>query len=134
MLNRVVLMGRLTADPELRTTQSGTSVASFSLACDRDFKTQDGSRQTDFVLCVAWRHTAEFAAKYFAKGNLTFVEGRLQVRNWTDKDGAQRRTTEVLVEHMYFAGGKSAESRPAAAAQPEGFREIPEDEEGELPF
>lgn len=134
MLNRVILMGRLTADPELRSTKTGTPVASFTLAVDRDFKDQNGQREADFVPCVAWRSTASFAAKYFVKGQMACVEGRLQLRDWQADDGSKRRTTEVLVENLYFAGSKTTESRPAAAAQPEGFREIPEDEEGELPF
>lgn len=136
MLNRVIIMGRLTADPELRNTQSGTAVASFSLAVDRDFKGQDGERETDFVSCVAWRNTASFASKYFSKGQMACVEGRLQVRDWSDKDGAKRRTTEVVVENLYFAGSRPGEAKPAQSYTPApgGFREIPEDEEGELPF
>ena len=134
MLNRVIIMGRLTADPELRKTQSGTAVSSFTLAVDRDFKDQSGQRATDFVPCVAWRHTADFASKYFSKGQMACAEGRLQMRDWQAEDGSKRRTTEVLVENLYFAGSKTTESRPAASAQPEGFHEIPEDEKGELPF
>ena len=89
MLNKIFLMGRLTRDPELRRTQSGTAVASFALAVDRDYKDQDGQRETDFVDIVAWRSTAEFVSKYFSKGRMAVVEGRLQVRSWTDKDGAR---------------------------------------------
>ena len=96
MLNRIILMGRLTRDPELRHTQSGTAVASFSLAVDRDFKSRDsGEKTTDFIDVVAWRNTAEFVSKYFAKGRMAVVEGRLQIRDWTDRDGGKRRSAEV---------------------------------------
>ena len=91
-------MGRLTRDPELRTTNSGTSVASFSLAVDRNYKGADGEKETDFIDCVAWRQTGEFAAKYFAKGRMAVVEGRLQIRPWTDKEGNNRRSAEVMAE------------------------------------
>ena len=131
MLNKIILMGRLTWDPELRQTQSGTKVASFSLAVDRDFAGQDGKRETDFIDCVAWRGTGEFAAKYFTKGQMAAVEGRLQVRDWTDKDGAKRRSHEVIVDSLYFAGSKR---QSEAQAEPGDFREAPEGEEGELPF
>ena len=131
MLNKIILMGRLTRDPKLRQTQSGTKVASFSLAVDRDYAAQGGERETDFIDCVAWRSTAEFAAKYFTKGQMAAVEGRLQVRGWTDKDGNLRRSCEVIVDSLYFAGGKR---QSEAQAEPGDFREIPEDEEGELPF
>ena len=131
MLNKIVLMGRLTRDPELRRTQSGTAVASFTLAVDRDYKPQDGERETDFIDIVAWRGTGEFVSKYFTKGRMAVVEGRLQVRDWTDKDGAKRRSHEVIVDSLYFAGSKR---QSEAQAEPGDFREIPEDEEGELPF
>ena len=91
MLNRIILMGRLTRDPELRRTGSGTAVTSFSLAVDRDFKSQSGEKETDFIDIVAWRSTAEFVSKYFTKGRMAVVEGRLQLRDWTDKDGGKRR-------------------------------------------
>ena len=131
MLNKIILMGQLTRDPELRQTQSGTKVASFSLAVDRDFAGQDGKRETDFIDCVAWRGTGEFAAKYFTRGQMAAVEGRLQVRDWTDKDGAKRRSYEVIVDSLYFAGSKrQSEER----AEPGDFREAPEDEKGEMPF
>jgi single stranded DNA-binding protein len=97
MLNHIVLMGRLTRDVELRTTQSGVSVASFTLACDRDFGGRDGEKETDFIDCVAWRSTADFAAKYFSKGRMAVVSGRLQIRPWTDKEGNKRYSTEVAV-------------------------------------
>lgn len=131
MLNKIILMGRLTRDPELRKTQSGTKVASFSLAVDRDYAAQGGERETDFIDCVAWRGTAEFAAKYFARGQMAAVEGRLQVRGWMDKNGNMRRSCEVIVENLHFAGSKR---QSEAQAEPGDFREAPEDEEGELPF
>ena len=106
MLNKIFIMGRLTRDPELRHTQSGTAVASFSLAVDRDFKEQDGSRATDFIDCVAWRSSAEFVDKYFSKGRMAVVEGRLQIRDWTDKDGNKRRSAEVIVNSIYFGDSK----------------------------
>ena len=101
MLNRIILMGRLTRDPELRHTQSGTAVASFSLAVDRDFKSRDsGEKTTDFIDVVAWRNTAEFVSKYFAKGRMAVVEGRLQIRDWTDRDGGKRRSAEVVADNV----------------------------------
>ena len=106
MLNHIVLMGRLTRDVELRTTQSDVSVASFTLACDRDFGGRDGEKETDFIDCVAWRQTADFAAKYFAKGRMAVVSGRLQIRPWTDRDGNKRYSTEIVVENMYFGDSK----------------------------
>ena len=101
MLNKIFIMGRLTRDPELRTTNSGTSVASFSLAVDRNYKGADGEKETDFIDCVAWRQTGEFAAKYFAKGRMAVVEGRLQIRPWTDKEGNNRRSAEVIVDNIF---------------------------------
>ena len=107
MLNHIVIMGRLTRDPELRRTGSGIAVASFSLAVDRDFgKTESGERETDFIDCVAWRQTGEFVSKYFTKGSLAVVSGRLQIRSWNDKDGNKRRTAEVVVDNIYFGGSK----------------------------
>ena len=103
MLNRIILMGRLTRDPELRHTQSGTPVASFSLAVDRDFKDKTtGEKATDFIDIVAWRQTAEFVSRFFTKGRLAVVEGRLQLRDWTDKDGNKRRSAEVVADNVYF--------------------------------
>ena len=131
MLNKIILMGRLTRDPELRQTQSGTKVASFSLAVDRDYAAQGGERETDFIDCVAWRGTAEFAAKYFTKGQMAAVEGRLQVRDWTDKDGNKRRSYEVIVETLHFAGSKR---QSGAQTEPGTFAEVPEGEDGDLPF
>lgn len=137
-LNRIVLMGRLTRDPELRHTQSGTAVASFTLAVDRDFKSKDtGEKVTDFIDIVAWRSTAEFVSKYFAKGRQAVVEGRLQLRDWTDQDGNKRRSAEVLAESVYFADSKRDSDTPPKmdvydipGAQ---FEEI-DDDDGKLPF
>ena len=110
MLNHIVMMGRLTRDPELRHTQAGTAVASFTLAVDRDFKDKEtGERKTDFIDCVAWRSTGEFVDKYFAKGRMAVVEGRLQLRDWTDKEGNKRRSAEVLVSSVYFGDSKPKE-------------------------
>lgn len=106
MLNRVILMGRLTRDPELRRTSSGTAVASFTLAVDRDFSRDSGEREVDFIDCVAWRGSAEFVCKHFTKGQMAAVSGRLQIRNWTDQDGAKRRNAEVKTDEIYFAGSK----------------------------
>ena len=107
MLNHIVLMGRLTRDPELRRTGSGLAVASFSLAVDRDFGNREtGERETDFVDIVAWRNTAEFVSKYFTKGRMAVVSGRLQIRSWTDKDGNMRRTAEVVAKNVYFGDSK----------------------------
>ena len=106
MLNHIVLMGRLTRDPELRRTQSGASVASFTLAVDRDYAAQGAERETDFVDIVAWRNTAEFVSKYFAKGRMAVVSGRLQIRNWQDKEGNKRRSAEVVADNVYFGDSK----------------------------
>ena len=107
MLNHIVIMGRLTRDPELRRTGSGIAVASFSLAVDRDFgKNENGERETDFIDCVAWRQTGEFVSKYFTKGRMAVVSGRLQIRSWTDKDGNKRRTAEVVADNVYFGDSK----------------------------
>lgn len=106
-LNRIIIMGRMVRDPELRTTQSGTPVTSFTLAVDRDFKERDsGEKATDFIDVVAWRGTAEFVCKYFSKGRMAVAEGRLQIREWKDKDGNNRRTAEVVAENVYFADSK----------------------------
>ena len=153
MLNHITLMGRLTRDPELRYTQSQTPVASFTVAVDRDFGSRDGGeKQTDFIDCVAWRQTAEFVSKYFTKGSMAVVSGRLQIRDWTDREGGKRRSAEVVVDNMYFGesrrrDGDSGDSRsssyssygnsgsagkssaPAASA----FAEL-DDGDGELPF
>ena len=153
MLNKIIIMGRLTRDPELRRTQSGTPVTSFSLAVDRDFKSQSGEKETDFIDVVAWRATAEFVSKYFTKGRMAVVEGRLQIRDWTDKDGGKRRSAEVVADNVYFGDSKrdggegsfggSYSSAPAYSA-PAGGRSAPAggysdfseigEEDGELPF
>ena len=147
MLNKIFLMGRLTRDPELRRTQSGTAVTSFSLAVDRDFKSQSGEKETDFIDVVAWRSTAEFVAKYFTKGRMAVVEGRLQIREWKDKDGNNRRSAEVVAENIYFGDSKrdgaGSDYAPAYSAPMGGynapmggasaFAEIDE-EDGDLPF
>lgn len=131
MLNKIILMGRLTRDPELRHTQTGTAVASFSLAVDRDFKDKaTGDRTTDFIDVVAWRQTGEFVSRYFTKGRMAVVEGRLQIRDWTDKDGNKRRNAEVLADNIYF--GDAKRDTDSDAAQPTGFTEIEDD--GDLPF
>ena len=131
MLNKIIVMGRLVRDPELRRTNSGTAVASFTIACDRDFKSDGGEREADFIECVAWRNTAEFVSKYFTKGRMAVVSGRLQTRNWTDKEGNKRKATEIVAESVYFADSKREELQSYAAPQ-ESFAELPDD--GEIPF
>lgn len=106
MLNKIFIMGRLTRDPELRRTQNGTAVAGFALAVDRDYKNADGTKETDFIEVVAWRSSAEFVSKYFTKGRMAIVEGRLQIRDWTDKDGNKRRNAEVVADNVYFGDSK----------------------------
>ena len=107
MLNHIVIMGRLTRDPELRRTGSGIAVASFSLAVERDFGGRDGGeKETDFIDCVAWRQTGEFVSKYFTKGRMAVVSGRLQIRAWTDKEGNKRRSAEVVVDNIYFGDSR----------------------------
>ena len=141
MLNKVVIMGRFTKDPELRRTGSGTAVTSFSLACDRDFKSQSREKETDFIEVVAWKNTAEFVSKYFSKGRMAVVEGRLQIRDWTDKAGSKRTTAEVVADNVYFADSKRSESNDN---QRENFNALSgrvsddfvpaSEEDGELPF
>ena len=132
MLNRIILMGRLTRDPELRQTQSGTAVASFSLAVDRDFADKStGQRATDFIDIVTWRNTAEFVSKYFSKGRMVVVDGRLQIRDWEDSNGNKRRSAEVVAEHVYFGDSKREGTAPAQSAQ--NFTEL-YDDDGETPF
>ena len=153
-LNRCIIMGRLTRDPELRHTQTGTPVTSFSLAVDRDFKDKaTGERATDFVDVVAWRQTGEFVSRYFTKGRMAVVEGRLQMRDWTDKDGNKRRSAEVVADSVYFgdskreggsggqesySGGYGGYSAPAGGypAQPDPDSEFAEltTGDGDLPF
>lgn len=117
MLNHIVLMGRLTRDPELRRTGSGIAVASFSIAVDRDFGNREsGEKETDFIDIVAWRQTAEFVSKYFAKGRMAVISGRLQIRNWTDKEGNKRRTAEVVADNVYFGDSKRDDSASGGSA------------------
>ncbi len=159
MLNHIVIMGRLTKDPELRYTQTQTPVASFRLAVDRDFSGSNQERQTDFIDCVAWRKTAEFVSKYFQKGSMAIVSGRLQMREWTDRDNNRRISAEVVADNVYFgeskrsredgqyAGGSSASggysSRAASGGLNAGYSGAPDggsafaeldDGDGELPF
>ena len=121
MLNRITIMGRLTKDPELRKTQSGLSVTSFTLAVDRDFKDKNtGERATDWIDVVAWRQTGEFVSRYFTKGRMAVVEGRLQMRDWTDKDGNKRTSAEVVADNVYFGDSKAKEGQepPASTGGP----------------
>ena len=153
MLNHITIMGRLTRDPELRRTGSGIAVASFTLAVDRDFSPRDGGeRETDFIDCVAWRQTGEFVSKYFTKGRMAVVSGRLQIRSWTDKDGNKRRTAEVVADNVYFGDSKrdgdsgssyggNAYSAPAsgfggysAPSAPASDFAMLEDDDAQLPF
>ena len=119
MLNHITIMGRLTRDPELRRTGSAVAVTSFTVAVDRDFGGKDGGeRETDFIDCVAWRQTGEFVDKYFNKGSMIVVSGRLQIRGWTDKDGNKRRTAEVVAENVYFGESRRNEGATAAPSAP----------------
>lgn len=140
MLNKIFIMGRLTRDPELRRTQSGTPVVSFALAVDRDYKNADGTKATDFIEVVAWRTTAEFVSKYFAKGRMAVVEGRLQIRDWTDKEGSKRRSAEVVADNVYFgdsrsdnASGGHQSAKAPVNVDSEDFAEV-EDDDSDLPF
>ena len=124
MLNRIILMGRLTHEPELRHTNSNSPVCSFSIACDRDFKNDKGEKETDFIDVVAWRSTGEFVSKYFTKGRMAVIEGRLQMREYTDKEGNKRRTMEVVADNVYFG-----DSKPNGGQEPPGSNDdfqIPE--------
>lgn len=145
MLNKIILMGRLVADPELKATTGGLSVAGFRMAVDRNYQPKEGEKQADFIPCVAWRQTAEFIAKYFGKGRMIAVEGSLQSRNYEDKDGHKRTAYEVLVDHAYFADSKPQEERqtaPAASSQQAASPpqlQIPDaadpySDDGDLPF
>lgn len=147
MLNQISVQGRIVRDPELRRTNSGKAVTSFTLACDRDFKNQQtGEKEVDFIECVAWGGTAEMVEKYFSKGQMAIVTGRLQLRDWTDKNGQKRRTAEILVNSVYFCGSKESGaqasswagngySAPAyqAPAHAANFAEV-EGEDEQLPF
>lgn len=124
MLNKITLMGRLTRDPEMRTTASGTACASFTLAVERDFA-NGGTKETDFIDIVAWRNTAEFVSKYFTKGRMAIVSGRLQIRNWTDKEGGKRRSAEVVAENVYFGDSKPKETQSGYPAPPPGYQAQP---------
>lgn len=145
MLNHITIMGRLTRDPEMRRTGSGVAVTSFTIACDRDFG-QDGQKETDFIDITAWRNTAEFVSKYFTKGRMAVVSGRLQIRSWTDKDGNKRKSAEVVADNVYFGDSKpegssggsySTPAMPSYAApvatQASDFAML-EDEDHQLPF
>ena len=149
MLNHITIMGRLTRDPELRRTGSGIAVASFTVAVDRDFGGRDGGeRETDFIDCVAWRQTGEFVSKYFTKGSMIVVSGRLQIRNWNDKDGNKRRTAEVVADNCYFGESKRSSdggntyAAPAASgfggysapAAPASDFAMLDDDDAQLPF
>ena len=136
MYNKVILMGRITKDIELKATQTGTSVCGFTVAVDRRFTDKGGERQTDFFNCVAWRQQAEFIAKYFSKGNLILVEGELQTRNYKDKDGRTVYVTEIIVDRASFTGEKK---RAGAAVSAQGSApaapELPQEQNGEdYPF
>ena len=149
MLNHITIMGRLTRDPELRRTGSGIAVASFTVAVDRDFGGRDGGeKETDFIDCVAWRQTGEFVSKYFTKGSMIVVSGRLQIRSWTDMEGNKRRTAEVVADNCYFGDSKrdgetggsyAAPAAPAyggysAPAAPASDFAMLSDDDAQLPF
>ena len=148
MLNHITIMGRLVRDPELRRTGSGIAVTSFTLAVDRDYKSNNGEKETDFIECVAWRNTGEFVGKYFTKGRMAVVSGKLQIRGWTDKDGNKRRTAEVLAENVYFADSNKEASESSGTAggfappaysmpgftPPAGDFAPLDDEDAQLPF
>ena len=148
MLNHIIIMGRLTRDPELRRTGSGIAVTSFTLAVDRDFKSNGSEKETDFIECVAWRNTGEYVGKYFTRGRMAVVSGRLQIRSWTDKDGNKRRTAEVIADNVYFgdsrndsASSKTTESGnyaghtySAPECPPQSEFALLEDDDAQLPF
>ena len=142
MLNHITIMGRLTRDPELRRTGSGTAVASFTVAVDRDYSGKDSEKKTDFIDCVAWRQTGEFVSKYFSKGRMIVVDGRLEMRDWTDKEGNKRRSAEVIVENAYFGDSKRDAEQTSAPASYGGYSApapasdfaVLDDDEPQLPF
>lgn len=140
MLNNVNIMGHIVRDPELRRTASGIAVTSFTIACDRDFKSKDGEKETDFVDVVAYRNTAEFVEKYFSKGRMIVVSGRLQIRNWTDKEGNKRRTAEVIADNVYFGDSKNsgnadnAGSTYSAPVPENDFTPMECEDDDKLPF
>lgn len=126
MLNRIVLMGRLTRDPELRKTQSDTPVCSFSLAVDRDYKKDGEKKETDFIDIVAWRATAEFVSKFFTKGRMAVVEGRLQIRDWTDKEGNKRRSAEINADNVYFGDSRPTQAEGSSGTgETDAFKDFP---------
>lgn len=127
MLNDITIMGRITKDIELRRTDSGNAVASFSIACERDFKSQNGEKATDFIDIVAWKNTAEFIHKYFGKGRMIVIRGRLQTRTWKDKDGNNRKSAEVIANNAYFGDSKKADTNG------QGFFDL-DDDDGDIPF
>ena len=139
MLNHITIMGRFTKDPELRRTGSGVAVTSFTIACDRDFG-QNGQKETDFIDIIAWRNTAEFVNKYFTKGRMAVVSGRLQIRSWTDKDGKNRRSAEVVADNVYFADSKKDDSNSfntqiyGTASAPASDFAMLDDDDAQLPF
>lgn len=133
MLNKIIVCGRMTADPEMRSTQGGKNVTSFTLAVDRDFK-QNGEKETDFINCVAWNNTADFVARYFSKGNLAIVSGRLQTRRFETQDGQKRTATEIVAENVYFCEGKK-DKEEVGAPLPAGFEGAEADAaDDDLPF
>ena len=150
MLNHIVIMGRLTRDPELRRTGSGIAIASFSVAVERDYPSKDtGEREVDFINCVAWRQNGEFVNKYFQKGSMIVVSGRLQIRNWTDDNGNKRSTAEIVAENVYFGESKKKESDAAQPSFGYNFAPLPagfnrrceplqpydyDDDDAQLPF
>ncbi|MBQ2384316.1 MAG: single-stranded DNA-binding protein [Oscillospiraceae bacterium] len=141
MLNHITIMGRLTRDPELRRTGSGIAVASFSVAVDRDRAPEGQEKETDFIDCVAWRSAGEFVSKYFAKGSMIVVSGRLQIRGWTDKDGNKRRSAEIVADNVYFGESKKKDSTAAdpygAYTVPEGYGQdfpVVDGDDAQLPF
>ncbi len=133
-MNKIILIGRLTKDPELKTTNNGTNVCSFTIAVNRKFKNASGNYDADFINCVAWKQSAEFVSKYFAKGRMIAVEGSLQTRSYKAQDGSNRSATEVMVESLDFCGDKPTETKPEAKQEVkpnDGFVEV---DDGELPF
>ena len=138
MLNQINVMGRLTRDPELRYTQNQVPVCSFTIACSRDFGGSNGRRETDYFDCVAWRSVGELVSEYFTTGRMIVVAGHLQNRNWTDKDGNKRRSTEIITENVYFGDSRiRGDSKGSASANDDEGFEAPDDygpEDGELPF
>ena len=122
MLNHIVVMGRLTRDPEKKSTGSGVAVANFTVAVDRDFGGQEGKKETDFIDCVAWRSTADFVSKYFTKGKMAVVSGRLQIRSWTDKDGNKRRTAEIVADNVYFGESKGSSGGIQGGSVEQGYQ------------